>query len=122
MLMKWFRSRREPFLIAIAGRLARGKVERKQFRKFVRWLSVAEKLVQDKIDGYARILQERKPDVVLLTEDVIGFATPLLIRSAHDARLPAIIVPYTIADQTEVKESWLTNERISLSERWNWFA
>jgi hypothetical protein len=53
--------------------------------------------------GRARALLARERiGLVLVPGDSVGYATPMLIRAAHEARLAAGIVPFTVSNATEV--------------------
>lgn len=68
-------------------------------------------------------------DAVLLPEDVVGAVWPVVIKAAHEANIPSLVLPYTLANQQEAVQSlkdepyfqtcnnrWLT----WLAPTWRW--
>lgn len=81
-----------------------------------------EELYRGREDAYLEALERLLPDVVLLSEDVVGADLPVMIRAAHQRGVPVLIIPYTIADQSEVKEALAPNRQYWLANYFNWLA
>lgn len=71
---------------------------------------------------YGKLIESVAPDLVLLLEDTIGPQSPVMIRAAHENNIPAVILPYTIADQTEALEGLVGNPRFHLRQNFNWLG
>lgn len=58
-----------------------------------------------------RFLQEQQIDLLILSEENVGYATQIWTQTAHASNVPVVVVPYTMADATEpagaVKHIWL---------------
>ncbi len=54
-------------------------------------------------------------DAIVLPEDVVGLVTPLVVRAGHQHNLPSVIIPYTIANQSEAFQSLRGNGSYQLS-------
>ncbi len=52
------------------------------------------------------LLDELRPALLVLAEDHVGLDTPQWIRSCHDAGIPSVIVPFTIANPSEPAEAY----------------
>lgn len=50
-------------------------------------------------------LQRQVYDAILIPEDVVGSVWPLLIKATNQMKIPSIIFPYTLADQSEAIKS-----------------
>nr|BCL64562.1 hypothetical protein [Legionella pneumophila serogroup 13] len=50
---------------------------------------------------FHNILKNGGYNLVILPEDIVGKVTPLIIKSGHSLRIPSLILPYTIANQSE---------------------
>ena len=49
----------------------------------------------------SRFLKEQNIDVLIVTEENVGFATQIWTQTAHAANVPAVVVTYTVADASE---------------------
>ena len=54
---------------------------------------------------FARTLRELTIDASIIPEDIVGPIWPVLIRAAHDAHIPVLVCPYTLANQQEAIQS-----------------
>ncbi len=50
---------------------------------------------------FQNILKEGQYSLIILPEDIVGMITPLIIKSGHSLKIPSLILPYTIANQSE---------------------
>jgi hypothetical protein len=44
-------------------------------------------------------------DAILMPEDVVGMIWPIVIKAAHEANIPSLVFPYTLANQQEALQS-----------------
>jgi hypothetical protein len=64
-----------------------------------------------------QLVADRRPDLVVLAEDGVGYETAALIKAAHERRAPSVIVPFTVCNALEPAESYIRNPAYGL-ERW----
>lgn len=57
------------------------------------------------LDAFRMELQSLACDAVLLPEDVVGAVWPVVIKAAHEANIPSLVFPYTLANQQEAVQS-----------------
>ncbi|HHX3463852.1 TPA: hypothetical protein ACU9OW_002120 [Legionella pneumophila] len=50
---------------------------------------------------FRKIIESGQYKLIILPEDIVGKVTPLIIKSGHSLKIPSLILPYTIANQTE---------------------
>ncbi|HAT8641422.1 TPA: hypothetical protein F8A23_08975 [Legionella pneumophila] len=50
---------------------------------------------------FRKIVKSGQYKLIILPEDIVGKVTPLIIKSGHSLKVPSIILPYTIANQSE---------------------
>ncbi|HAT1894491.1 TPA: hypothetical protein JBJ04_09990 [Legionella pneumophila] len=50
---------------------------------------------------FRKIIKSGQYKLIILPEDIVGKVTPLIIKSGHSLKIPSIIFPYTIANQSE---------------------
>ncbi|MFO2618800.1 hypothetical protein SCM13_12550 [Legionella pneumophila] len=50
---------------------------------------------------FHNILKNGGYNLIILPEDIVGKVTPLIIKSGHSLKIPSLILPYTIANQSE---------------------
>ncbi|HBA1636560.1 TPA: hypothetical protein J8X10_003026 [Legionella pneumophila] len=50
---------------------------------------------------FQNILKAGQYNLIILPEDIVGNITPLIIKSGHSLKIPSLILPYTIANQSE---------------------
>ena len=71
----------------------------------------------------SRFLQEQKIDLLILSEENVGYATPIWTQAAHAAGVPVVVVPYTVADASEPAGAVMRRRPVSSYNRWpNWIA
>lgn len=83
------------------------------------------------LQSFRSELQRGKFDAVIIPEDIVGSVWPLLIKAAHESKIPALVFPYTLANQKEAVQS-LKNEPLFQSKNnriaaklfphWRWKA
>lgn len=54
---------------------------------------------------FARAIRELEIKAAVIPEDIVGPVWPVLVRAAHDAGIPVIVCPYTLANQSEAIQS-----------------
>jgi hypothetical protein len=54
---------------------------------------------------FSRAIAELKIDAVVIPEDIVGPVWPVLINASHAAGIPALVCPYTLANQSEAIQS-----------------
>ena len=54
---------------------------------------------------FRRVLVERACDAALIPEDIVGYMWPVIVKAAHLEGLPALVFPYTVANQQEALQS-----------------
>ncbi len=69
-----------------------------------------------------KIVSDIKPDVVILPEANIAYATAALTRAAHKMRIAVVIVPFTIANATELAEAYWHNPDFGMGSKLNRFV
>ncbi|MCW8466713.1 hypothetical protein OQJ20_04070 [Legionella pneumophila] len=50
---------------------------------------------------FVEIIKSGQYKLIVLPEDIVGKVTPLIIKSGHTLKIPSLILPYTIANQSE---------------------
>ncbi|HAU1151835.1 TPA: hypothetical protein JBI12_07780 [Legionella pneumophila] len=50
---------------------------------------------------YRKIIESGQYKLIILPEDIVGKVSPLIIKSGHSLKVPSLILPYTIANQSE---------------------
>ncbi len=58
---------------------------------------------------FSRLIAEMHVDAVVIPEDIVGPVWPVLVSASHGAAIPALVCPYTLANQSEAIQS-LKNE------------
>ena len=61
------------------------------------------------LEMFRETIREGSFDAVLIPEDVVGYVWPVAVKAAHDAQIPALVFPYTLANRNEPLQS-LRNE------------
>lgn len=69
-----------------------------------------------------KLVAENRPDVVILPESNIAYATASLTRAAHRRQVPVLIVPFTIANASELAEAYWHNSDYGMGPRLNRFV
>jgi hypothetical protein len=69
-----------------------------------------------------KLIAENRPDVVILPESNIAYATASLTRAAHRRKVPVLIVPFTIANASELAEAYWHNPDYGMGPRLNRFV
>ena len=69
-----------------------------------------------------KLIAENQPDVVILPEGNIAYATASLTRAAHRRKVPVLIVPFTIANASELAEAYWHNPDYGMGPRLNRFV
>lgn len=69
-----------------------------------------------------KLVAEIQPDVVILPEANIAYATAALTRAAHNNGVGVVIVPFTIANATELAEAYWHNPDFSMGPKLNRFV
>lgn len=68
------------------------------------------------LQTYEEILSDYDINLIILPEDVVGPVTPLLIKAGHNHHIPSMIIPYTIANQTETFQALKARPDVSLKK------
>ena len=63
------------------------------------------KFYKKSLNIITHILIDFKPDTIILSEDVVGAVTPLIVKVSKNLKIPVIIIPYTICDELEAFET-----------------
>lgn len=63
------------------------------------------KVYRELLDAYRAVLQQERPQVIILPEDVVGMVCPLFIRAGHLEGIPSVVLPYTICNEQEAFRS-----------------
>lgn len=58
---------------------------------------------------FVKLIQRRALDAVLIPEDIVGSTWPVAVAAAHHCHIPALVLPYTLANREEAVQS-LKNE------------
>jgi len=69
-----------------------------------------------------RVVLKQKPDVIVLSEDNVGYETATLIKAGHEQRVPAVIVPFTVANALEPAEAYFRDPAFIVQSRSNRLA
>lgn len=67
--------------------------------------------------SYKDILKQYQIKLIILPEDIVGNVSPLLIKAGHACQVPSMILPYTIANQSEAFQSLKSRSEFSLDYR-----
>ncbi len=54
---------------------------------------------------FSRTIAQFEIDAAIIPEDIVGPVWPVLVRAAHDAGIPVVVLPYTLANQSEAIQS-----------------
>jgi hypothetical protein len=57
------------------------------------------------LDFFRVTLSSAKTDAMLIPEDIVGNLWPISIKAAHEAGIPALVFPYTLANKEEAFQS-----------------
>ncbi|AMP91788.1 hypothetical protein [Legionella pneumophila] len=63
---------------------------------------------------FRKIVKSGQYKLIILPEDIVGKVTPLIIKSGHSLKIPSIILPYTIANQTEAFQALKDREEFQV--------
>ncbi|MFA6570371.1 MAG: hypothetical protein WCT77_03965 [Bacteroidota bacterium] len=80
-------------------------------------LSYYLKLIK-KINSYKEILNKSKPSLIILPEENTIYGSSIITKIARNLSIPSVIIPYTIANETEFAEIfYYSNEVKSYMDR-----
>jgi len=54
---------------------------------------------------FRQSIANRRIDAILIPEDIVGSIWPVAIRAGHDSGIPALVLPYTLANREEAIQS-----------------
>ena len=77
------------------------------------FVSIA-KAYLDLLRAYRDVIRARKPDVIILPEDVVGMVTPVFVRAGHLEGVPSVILPYTNCNEMEPFRSLFRNPHVQV--------
>lgn len=122
MLADFYRNRRDKIAMRLADLVARTPEQAEELRVVRLRLGQLEKAYATKRETFAAAIDRVEPDIVIVLEDVVGPDTSVMIRAAHEKNRAAVILPYTIADQSEAAEALAANPRFHLFRHFNWLG
>lgn len=82
-------------------------------------LIIVPLIYKKSLKQYKEILKAHNIKLIILPEDIVGYVSPLLIKAGHKLRIPSMIIPYTIANQTEAFQALKTRPEFSLKEHFS---
>jgi hypothetical protein len=59
----------------------------------------------NRLGTFRKILCNQSYDALIIPEDIVGPVWPLVVKAANDLAIPCLVVPYTLANQTEAIQS-----------------
>ncbi|KGP63648.1 hypothetical protein EP47_03225 [Legionella norrlandica] len=62
---------------------------------------IVPKSYKKNYSNFKEILKSGQYKLIILPEDIVGNVSPLIIKSGHSLEVPSLILPYTIANQSE---------------------
>jgi hypothetical protein len=72
---------------------------------------------------HRRVLRDCRPALIVMAEENVGYATEVLVRSAHRRGIATLILPYTLANALEPAETFFGDRRFHVRTRaGRWFA
>ncbi|WED41911.1 hypothetical protein [Legionella cardiaca] len=77
-------------------------------------LVVVPVIYRKKLVAYEEILKQHQIKLIILPEDIVGSVSPLLIKAGHRYNIPSMIIPYTIANQSEAFQALKDRPEFSL--------
>ena len=94
----------------------RKKIEQKKFNKFLSFLLSRLRIPIYNIIGvpfifiltrliFRSAIRRYRPDLLVVTEDVVGIDLPSFIQIGQKKNIPTLIVPYTVANASEAYEA-----------------
>lgn len=63
-------------------------------------------------------IEHEKPAILILAEESVGYTTSIWTKTAHYAKIPSVVIPYTVSNAFEAAETFFNNNAHSL-ERWD---
>ncbi|RUR20237.1 hypothetical protein ELY21_01590 [Legionella sp. km535] len=63
---------------------------------------------------FCKILTKHQINLIILPEDVVGKISPVLIRAGHNEKIPSMVLPYTICNQTEAFQALKSRNELSI--------
>lgn len=71
---------------------------------FKRGLTTERQRINALVENTISTVQQHEPDLLVVCEENVGYATHIQIRICHAQQIPTVIIPYTIANATEAAE------------------
>lgn len=66
---------------------------------------------------FCELLTKHQINLIILPEDIVGQVTPVLIKAGHDNKIPSMILPYTICNQSEAFQSLKERNELSIHSK-----
>ncbi|KTD47611.1 hypothetical protein [Legionella quateirensis] len=66
---------------------------------------------------FCELLTKHQINLIILPEDIVGKITPVLIKAGHNNKIPSMVLPYTICNQSEAFQALKERDELSINSK-----